>query len=285
VEKFNYILDKIKRAEFEQMPFKHLLINNLFSDEHLEIILSDNQIHFPPVTGKEELVEKLSENDYAVINFPGSTQDVDKYFKCLEENKWDNIHVSLADGELEGYGVIYRLGSYKERFILDLMSFMQGPLFKEAIEQKFGLTEPTRIVSEIQKYLTKYEISPHSDIRGKALTYLININKNSKSEQMDIHTHLLEFKDEYRHIYDIWKNDTKRDRCWVPWRWCQTKKQMNKNNSMIIFAPNNDTLHAVKLDYDHNESQRTQIYGNLMYINPKRYDRLFYKDLITSEED
>ena len=280
VEDFNYILTKIEEAEFSSVPFKHLQIDNFFSDEHLKRLLFDDQVHFPAVSSNEELVNKLADNHYSVINFPGSTQDVDKYFKCLDENKWDNIHVSLDDGELEGYGVIYRLGEYKKQFIKELMAFMQGSLFKEAIEKKFEISQPTRIVSEIQKYLTKYEISPHSDIRGKALTYLININKNSDSEKMDIHTHLLEFKDDYKHIYDIWKNDTERDRCWVPWRWCNTIKKATNNNSLIMFSPSDDTLHAVKLDYDHNETQRTQIYGNLMYINPKRYQRLYYKDLI-----
>ena len=279
---FNYILEKIKTAEFFYKPFKHLFIEDLFSDEHLNLILSDDQIHFPPVKSNTELVEKLTENEYSVINFPGSTQDLDKYFKCLEDNEWDNIHVSLDDGELEGYGVIFRLSSYKQTFIKNLMSFMQGSEFKSTLEKKFGLADATSIVSEIQKYLTKYEISPHCDIRGKALTYLININKNKESEEKDIHTHLLEFKDEYRHIYDFWKNDTVKDRCWVPWRWCKTTNIANKNNSMIIFAPSDDTLHAVKLDYDHNETQRTQIYGNLMFVNPPSYERLYYKDLVAT---
>ncbi len=30
-----------------------------------------------------------------------------------------------------------------------------------------------------------------------------------------------------------------------------------------MFAPGNDTLHAVRLRYDHRAYQRTQIYGNL----------------------
>ena len=34
-----------------------------------------------------------------------------------------------------------------------------------------------------------------------------------------------------------------------------------------MFAPDYNTLHAVKLDYDHTKLQRTQVYGNLWYKN------------------
>ena len=53
----------------------------------------------------------------------------------------------------------------------------------------------------------------------------------------------------------------------------------NKNNSIVIFKPSVDTLHAVKMKYDHTKFQRTQLYGNLMSFenitNPGNY-----KDLI-----
>lgn len=34
---------------------------------------------------------------------------------------------------------------------------------------------------------------------------------------------------------------------------------------MVIFAPDNDTLHGIKADYDHLITQRTQMYGNFWY--------------------
>ena len=99
------------------------------------------------------------------------------------------------------------------------------------------------------------------------MTYLLNINKNDSVENYDVHTHLLRFKEEYEYVYKHWEENSGIDRSWVPWDWCETVKVINKNNTIIAFPPSNRTLHAVKLDYPHNEFQRTQIYGNLMYKN------------------
>jgi hypothetical protein len=43
------------------------------------------------------------------------------------------------------------------------------------------------------------------------------------------------------------------------------KKKQRKNNSIVIFSPGNDTVHAVKANYDHLAYQRTQLYGNLWF--------------------
>jgi hypothetical protein len=89
----------------------------------------------------------------------------------------------------------------------------------------------------------------------------------------------LRFKPEKQFIAEFWKNDNTFDPDWVPWEWCETMKLLNKNNSLVMFAPSHDTLHAVKLRYDHLPFQRTQIYGNLWYTDvamalPKiTYDR------------
>ena len=44
-------------------------------------------------------------------------------------------------------------------------------------------------------------------------------------------------------------------------------RQSNSRQIIIVlsFSPNHDTMHAVKADYDHLNSQRTQLYGNLWY--------------------
>ena len=56
-------------------------------------------------------------------------------------------------------------------------------------------------------------------------------------------------------------------------------KKISKNNTLVMFQPSNDTLHAIKLDYDHTKFQRTQIYGNLMYTNPKQFKKITWRDL------
>ena len=104
---------------------------------------------------------------------------------------------------------------------------------------------------------------PHPD--AETLTYLININKYDYNEE-DIYTKLLKFKDEYKYIQEIW-NDINIPRDWVRWNYAVVEKIL-----LIIvvlgFKPNSNpaSLHAVKLNYDHLKYQRTQIYGNLIFV-------------------
>ena len=269
MEKFNYILSKIKNAEFVSEPFEHIVIEDFFTEEHFQIILNDKQIHFDETTTNNELRRKLSENKFSPIPFPGCTTDENLYFKLLEENKLNQIK---TEGDSEGVGIAYNLQNTNNIFIKDLLSFLNGPSFHKTLCDKFDIKESTRVTTRIQKYLTGYEISPHPDIRQKSLTYLLNINKNSESENLDIHTHLLKLKEDYKFIYEYWENHTKENRAWVSWDWCNIEKTINKNNSLVIFKPSNYSLHAVKLNYDHLKQQRTQIYGNLMFVAPPQYE-------------
>lgn len=170
---------------------------------------------------------------------------------------------------IEGYGVAYRLRrtEYRSPRIEALIEFLNSDAFKMTLLEKFDLAEAmetTSIITAIQKYLTGYEISPHCDIRSKCLTYLININRYDSVEALDVHTHLLKLKPEREYCYEHWEHESRIDRAWVPWDWCETVKEVRTNNTIVIFAPANDTLHAVKLDYPHCQFQRTHIYGNLM---------------------
>ena len=65
----------------------------------------------------------------------------------------------------------------------------------------------------------------------------------------------------------------------MPWSWCQTEFKTNINNSICIFAPSDDTLHAVKLRYDHLKFQRTQVYGNLWFDDDRVKYALEYRDI------
>lgn len=275
MNKFQYIIDKINESKFIEKPFKHLEITNFLSSEHLNIILNNNQIHFDNVKNTNELIRTLNLKKYKIQPFPGCTTNINEYLKSLKNN---NFNTALDI--LEGCGVTYRLNEYDNNLIKELMNFMNSKKFQNVLEKKFNITKNTKIISAIQKNLTKYEISPHPDVRGKALTYLININKNKETETQNIHTHLLQFKPEYQYIKEYWSKNTNIQRCWVPWHWCETIKYISKNNSMVIFKPNNDTLHAVKLDYDHTKLQRTQIYGNLMFIKKEKYEESNYKSLL-----
>ena len=258
MDNYNYILENIKEAKFIQEPFPHLEINNFLSQEHLNIILSDDQIHFEQKPSNEKLHESLVERGWKIQQFPGCIPNWEKYLSYLEG--------SYESGGPDA-GITFRLKEIKNEVVDGLIKFMNSNVFHYCLKEKFNLEQDTQIVSAIQKNLTGYEISPHPDIRQKALTYLLNINKNKDIEAQDCHTHLLSFKPEAKNIEEGWAADASQERGWVPWGHCDSIKTVNTNNTMVMFRPNSKpaSLHAVKLNYDHLEYQRTQIYGNLMF--------------------
>jgi hypothetical protein len=75
----------------------------------------------------------------------------------------------------------------------------------------------------------------------------------------------MRFREQKAYVQEFWKGNQDLDRCWVPWSWCETVKQQTKNNTIVLFQPADDTLHAVRAVYDHLGTQRTQLYGNLWY--------------------
>jgi len=273
MKEFNYILEKILDAEIIFKPFEHIEINNFLSNEHLEMLLNDPQIHFDELNSDNELYDKLKDSKYKIQSFPGCFDSWYEYINREEKN----------DGLVEGKGITFRLEEYNNNKIKDLLKLLNSSEFHNTLKQKFSINKEENIISAIQKNLTGYEISPHPDIREKALTYLLNINKNDSIENYDVHTHLLEFKPEYRKIEDFWNEYIYYNRFWIRWKYCNTIKKINKNNTLLIFKPSSkpSSLHAVKLDYDHLKFQRTQIYGNLMFKNCEWTKNIEIKDFDT----
>ncbi len=277
MKEFNYILEKIKDAEIIEYPFPHLDINNFLSKEHYQSIINEKQIHFESKTTNDEIYNELVKNGWKIQQFPGCTSNWNDYKKYIEK------HVKYSSNDpVENIGITFRLHNYKNDFIKKLIEFMNSNEFHKTLKEKFNIKEATNIITAIQKNLTGYEISPHPDVRKKCLTYLLNINNNTEIENLDCNTHLLEFKNEYKYIQEYWEKNKDVERCWVPWEWCNTVKKMNKNNSMIIFHPDNNpaTLHAITLNYNHLKYQRTQIYGNLMYKYFSKSKKSKYKNFI-----
>ena len=277
MSEFVYIIDKIIGAEFIKEPFPHLEIKNFLSRDHLDTLLSDDQIHFKEQPDDETLIQTLLGKGYDIQNFPGCCTDPRDYLNRLQNNDWPS---DIKGTPIESYGITFRLSKYKNDKIAKLIDFLNGTDFKTALETKFGIRHQNSIITAIQKNLTKYEITPHPDTKRKALTYLLNINKDDSVEGYDVHTHLLKFKKEYEHIYKVWDDTKNLDRCWVPWNLCESKKTIRENNSIVLFSPTSHTLHAVKLDYPHKKFQRTQIYGNLMYDNVVKQPAMDYKTLL-----
>lgn len=257
---YEYLLDKIRTANFSVAPFKHLYIEDFFKDSDFEAITSSQEINFQSVGSDEALFEKLFANHYQVINFPGCITDYKKYIKQHSAKRAITTHTAC-----ESSGIALRLEP-KSEMLKSLRDFIGSETFNRTIADKFGVNlEDCDIDGGIQKYLDGYEISPHPDIRRKALTFMVNINPSAASENANHHTHYLRFRPERRYVQALWEGNSDIEREWVPWDWCETQFIQSRNNSIVIFAPQDDTLHAVKADYDHLVTQRTQLYGNLWY--------------------
>ena len=279
-KEFGYLIEKLEKAPFAHDPFKHVIIDNFLSEEHFNQITSAKEIKRPVFLSTEQLIEDLLQKGYDPQPFPGCINNIDQYLKALNSGSWD------VDKELlEGFGMAFRLNKYQTPILKRITQFLNSKPFKTALEKKFNITRSSYVETAIQKYLQGYEISPHPDIRKKAATYMLNINTDPASETINIHTYLCRFKPEKQYIYDFWKNNSDIERCWVPWDWCTTKIKTNTNNSIVLFSPSNESLHAVKLDYDHLNFQRTQIYGNLWYNKTTPLYATTYKDIAHPEID
>jgi hypothetical protein len=264
MSKFDYILDKIANAPFESEPFRHVYIENLFSADHFLEITSAPEINIHPAESDEALFADLYKHNYKEIEFPGTTTNIKEYLRWHKKPFSDKpVDQRLCDG----FGVTLRLQKPTDGSILQqLAQFFKSDDFWEIAAGKFNINlDDVKTDIGLQKYLDGYEISPHPDIRLKALTFMINMNPAPNSEAIDYHTHYLKFKPERQYVQSYWAEHRDEDRFWVPWSWCTTCKQQTRNNSVVLFSPADDTMHAVKASYNHLLTQRTQYYGNLWY--------------------
>tara|TARA_B110000444_G_C18849376_1_gene604313 strand:+ start:506 stop:1408 length:903 start_codon:yes stop_codon:yes gene_type:complete len=288
---FNYLLDKIESATFKNHPFKHIFIKNFFNNPHFEEIINSPEVKIQNSSNDSQLFKLLEDQKYNIINFPGCINNSKKYIKWHKTKKKNH----LINTSCEGFGITLRLNNPKNILLRKIMKFINQKDFMHLLSEKFEINlNDVYYSGGIQKYLDGYEISPHPDVRRKALTYMININPDPNSDKKNHHTHYLNFKPNYNYIYEFWNGNPKIDRCWVPWDWCETKKIQSENNSLVIFSPDDNTMHGVKTNYNHLSNQRTQIYGNLWFnqnesiLGPKWEDFLIQnnnnKDLVGFEK-
>ncbi|MCH9852980.1 MAG: hypothetical protein K0U45_05695 [Alphaproteobacteria bacterium] len=260
---FDYLIDKIKTANFCQTPYKHIYIEDFFSEEHFLAIQKAAEIVSPIATNDRELIDGIIAKGFKVIKFPGCVIDIDQYVEWHEKGKDKDL---LSSATCEGVGMVFRLYEFQTPILEELNHLLASDDFNRAIAEKLDIElEDCLTDNGIQKYLDGYEISPHPDIRGKAATFMVNINPSNESENLNHHTHYLNFKKEFKHVQVFWDGNDLAERAWVPWDWCETVFQQTKNNSIVLFSPSNDTLHGVKADYNHLNTQRTQLYGNIWY--------------------
>ena len=274
--RFHYLIKKIEEAELRSEPFPHILIDDFFTEKDFEEIISVKENRLPEAKSDEELFEYLFEFGYKIVNFPGCITDKKEYLKW-HSGKRTTSHKHSA---CESFGMTLRQTNPKSELFKELKAFIEGIQFNAALGRKFGIeVEKCSIDNGIQKYLDGYEISPHPDIRKKALTFMVNMNPHSNSEKLEHHTKYLKLKPEREYVKSFWAGNKSIDRCWVPWDWCETVFTQAANNSFVTFSPDNHTFHAVKASYNHLVGQRTQLYGNLWYKEMKRIPSIKWEDL------
>jgi hypothetical protein len=273
----SYIIEKIRSAELSEFPFKHLELNELFEKTDFEEIIQSQEIMMNFAKDDETLFAELFSSGYKAIAFAGRTDDYQEYLKWHKQKLLSHA----VNTSCSSFGVVLRLHSPKSALITGLQDFFKSPDFVNCIGEKFNIqADECNYDYGIQKYLDGYEISPHPDVRAKALTYMININPSPTSFEDEHHMSFLSFKPEWNYVREFWQGNDNYDRCWVPWDWCDIKKQQRNNNSIVIFSPDNDTIHAVKANYNHLKYQRTQIYGNLWYRQPQRMTKPKWEDFL-----
>ncbi|MBI3215259.1 MAG: hypothetical protein HYZ38_15635 [Mycobacterium sp.] len=258
---FEYLLEKLDSAEIADDPFPHVYIEDFIAPDDFAALIDSPDIKVAPAHDLDSLFANLDTAGYKPIEFPGCTKSRTEYAEWLQKSvKPKGIHDAC-----EGMGMAMRCTKPASDIVRSLDEFFSSPVTRRVLSDKFGIDAPTTLDCGLQKYLNGYEISPHPDIRQKALTWMLNVNPGADSEQQDIHTHYMKFTGEWDFIRQFWRDNPNAETCWVPWQWCETSKRQVANNSIVIFAPRYDTVHAVRARYDHLPAQRTQFYGNLWY--------------------
>ena len=56
---FEYLIEKINQSEFDNFPYKHIYIDNFFSDQHFDEIISCPEINLSKSVDNNELIEKI----------------------------------------------------------------------------------------------------------------------------------------------------------------------------------------------------------------------------------
>jgi len=256
------VLHKIDAAEVRAEPFRHLYIADLLEPQDFDAVVRSPAVDFGPCASDKELCARLEQHGWQIKAHPGCIVDLDEYLR------WHAGETTTVRNQetCEGFGVAFRLRMFAEARLRDIAAFFESDEFLGALARKLDIDyAATTKEAGLHKYLDGYEISPHPDWRKKALTVMINVNPSPISEQLDFHTHYLSLKPRWQFIQEFWANNPEIDRCWVPWDWCDTVYRQTANNSMVAFAPGNDTFHAVRVRYRHLETQRTQFYANLNF--------------------
>jgi hypothetical protein len=263
LDRFAYLAERLRDAEILTEPFPHIYLSDFLSETDFKAVSTAEEVALDPARDAPDLLESLERAGYEPITFPGCTTSKEDYLAWLsQEKKLSNTHEAC-----EGQGMALRLETPVSPDVEELSDFFSSQELADLLREKFALVGDTRIEAGVQKYLHGYEISPHPDIREKALTWMLNVNPAPDAERYPFHTQYMKLTPPRSYLAPFWQHNPDVQTCWVPWDWCETTKTQPDNNSIVVFAPRWDTFHAIRAHYDHLATQRTQFYGNLWYTD------------------
>lgn len=265
----SHLVAKLEAAAVDEHPFRHVIIEDFLPDECVEKLLDVARV--PGVRTSLQLWRALR-SEWAVQPFPGCSPSWSRYF--LERG----IGLPWRDERVSGRGLALRY-SGDSSVVKSVRDAMTSDEFTACVKQVMGLRRPVRADSGLQKYLDGYEIAPHSDPHAKAATILVNLGIDGV-QRPGTGTRLLQLKDERRYVQTFWRYNKNIDPDWVPWSWCEEVREVDMVNSLLIFCPDETTIHAVKCAYDHNAGQRLQLYGDYWFTDvPSAQPRASYRAL------
>jgi hypothetical protein len=277
------LIRKIKDAPFTSDPFSHVLIRDFLEPSLLERITADPRVRCPAAADIAELHRSLTDAGWRVRSQAGCFTRIEDYIASRRQGASRRIARAVGDSSrvqlIESAGMNYRCQLAGGTVLDEVVDVFLSREMQDVLLEKFDIREPYKLDCGIQKYLDGYEISPHPDMREKALTFMLNLNTNPRSEEADHHTHFLRFKPQYEYVYSFWERCPEHQRCWVPWEWCTSHYQQRPNNSISIFKPASDTLHAVRARYDDLDHQRTQLYGNYFYKGSRHSQKSSFQEI------
>ncbi|HZX76876.1 hypothetical protein [Lysobacter sp.] len=93
---FEYLLQKIKTAEFDTEPFPHLYIRNFLSDQHFAQVTAAPDIALRARDSDDQLFDELFGAGYKIIDFPGCISNKDTYVRWHRNKSAKQTHNNSA---------------------------------------------------------------------------------------------------------------------------------------------------------------------------------------------
>ena len=115
MNRFNYLLEKIKVAEIIKEPFDHIHLKDFLNISDFNELINSSQIKVEKAISDSDVIDKLHEHNYEVIEFPGCIKDINKYLEWHSlKKKTNKVHSATS-----GYGLSFRLKKFPKNSILE----------------------------------------------------------------------------------------------------------------------------------------------------------------------